>query len=862
MIINLSRDIHAQSFGANNIVHEMEMKQALEIIENLIKVSDYKELENDKYPLKRRHNTITISGDRGSGKTSFLMTLLNNEKLAKDAVILDIIDPTLIEEKGHVFLNILAKIQEKVEPTLKDDLCDSIAKIEWTEQLNSLAYGLPMLDGIDGGLDPSEWNDPTFIMKDGLRRVQGANNFERHFHNLIKLSLEILDKKVFIISFDDVDTDFLKGWPVLETLRKYLTSPQVITILSGDLGLYSMLIRKKQWKNFGKTLLKNEYDKELNIFSDEQYIDLVAKLESQYALKVLKPEYRIMLTTIAAKLQLKQIKIEVQNNETVESKEVYKYYQEALTEKFGIVGAVINDLYIKFFTALPLRSQISILKVLSEEGFAAKKIFEVFYTEIKNFNINAWELTNNYGLTNIHILKFLLDNKILDEGSQLIPKTGNLQVNSTLVAMGAVFTERMYENPFEIFDHIIRVSNIVSKANVWKFRNSRYSESSPCIMDYVEHCRCLYDYGLQKTASLQGAYIVSFGEKKLINEGLIPIKGLIEKDRKEGAILDRRFDEVFRLSSNRGIIDYLGSIPLMGIQDKNGSSKLFYSFFNIIASVGDLLSVENLTSSSEVNNELNRMAQLRYYPVYFNTNSRFEALVEINQESEDEPIDDTKATDITDFTTIFIDWSNKKPEIHIPPYLIGRIMVRTMYSFSNVSITPTTTIAETLHRQIVCFLNAILVEEIMESSGNSKLNLSNPTNSDKNFVANFKNNANSLPLLFQYIISCPLILAYMNTELLNELKIGYTVNIYNELTQIRVSSTNTSISKEERNIGSTISDAKILMTYFIENEISKEEALKDANLSAAIKICFKNTRRPKSDVFNKIKKHLSALEWS
>ncbi|MCD8079453.1 MAG: hypothetical protein LUF04_03295 [Bacteroides sp.] len=58
------------------------------------------------------------------------------------------------------------------------------------------------------------------------------------------------------MAFDDVDTDFAKGWPVMETIRKYLTSPQLITILSGDINLYTLLIRKKQWENFGKPLLK------------------------------------------------------------------------------------------------------------------------------------------------------------------------------------------------------------------------------------------------------------------------------------------------------------------------------------------------------------------------------------------------------------------------------------------------------------------------------------------------------------------------------------------------------------------------------------------------------------------------------
>ena len=141
-------------------------------------------------------------------------------------------------------------------------------------------------DLINGGLDPSDWNDTTFVMRDGLRRVAGANNLEKYFHVFIKQSLDLLSteepeerKKYFLIAFDDVDTDFAKGWPVLETLRKYLTSPQLITFLSGDLDLYSFVVRKKQWDNFGKGLLRNEFDKRGLHF--KSYPELVEKLESQ-----------------------------------------------------------------------------------------------------------------------------------------------------------------------------------------------------------------------------------------------------------------------------------------------------------------------------------------------------------------------------------------------------------------------------------------------------------------------------------------------------------------------------------------------------------------------------------------------------
>lgn len=172
-----------------------------------MEVSNYEERKEFE-EIIRKHNAITISGERGSGKTSFLMTLKKNFS-EKKVVVIDIIDPTLIEEKGHIFLNILAHIKENVD-TIQN--VNKELKSKWEVSLRKLADGLPMLDGIQNSLDPSDWNDSTFVMFDGLRRVSGANNLEKLFHNYIKFSLEILQKNAFLIMFDDVDTDFAKGW--------------------------------------------------------------------------------------------------------------------------------------------------------------------------------------------------------------------------------------------------------------------------------------------------------------------------------------------------------------------------------------------------------------------------------------------------------------------------------------------------------------------------------------------------------------------------------------------------------------------------------------------------------------------------
>ncbi|MCX4301684.1 MAG: hypothetical protein OSJ35_05580 [Alistipes sp.] len=145
IILHPKQDIHAQAYSDKNIVHKREMDQVLDIIRKM------KELNSDYDPNMQSpkiihvHNTITLSGGRGSGKTSFLQTLIARlETEDEDIEILDIVDPTLIEEKGHIFLNIVARIKDRV---VEQSGIENRTYKEWEFALNSLAAGLPMYGG-------------------------------------------------------------------------------------------------------------------------------------------------------------------------------------------------------------------------------------------------------------------------------------------------------------------------------------------------------------------------------------------------------------------------------------------------------------------------------------------------------------------------------------------------------------------------------------------------------------------------------------------------------------------------------------------------------------------------------------------
>lgn len=854
--LNPELDIHATIFEAKNLIHLLEYHQVIKIIEKL-KNAESNYNPNKKENLKRYHNTITLSGSRGSGKTSFLLSLREDFKDSEDVLFIEIIDPTLIEEKGHIFLNIVTRVKSLIDDQKLDYNDEKYLK--WNETLKKLATGLPMLDGINGGLDPSDWNDTTFVMMDGLKRVDGANNLEWYFHQYIYMSLQILDKKYLMIAFDDVDTDFSKGWPVLEVLRKYLTSPQIITFLSGDLDLYSFLVRKKQWKNFGKTLLKNEYDKDdtNKIIYSNEYPELVEKLESQYMMKLLKPEYRITLSTISSKLKSKKIKIFLENLGGLW--EIEAFYSNYLTRIWGINGNNIQVSYMNFFTGLPLRSQLSLinsLKKIDNEDISrserlteiTKGITDIFLSELRTANVDVWEMVNGYGLTNIYMLNFLLDNRILDEASQFYPKLNTPSLDGAVTAMGIVLSERLTLNPYEVFDYITRVSNIVAKANKWGVEKSTTTQS---IKDLVEHSRSLYDYGLKKIASLQSAYIVSFEDKyEAKTEGLIPIKSLQEFNKGRRNEEDLRIDELFNNSYPTEQI--LALLPSFGAQDNLGNNVTFYSFYNIIGAIGDIL----YQNDNEVQNEFIRVGQFREFPIFKNSNERYFSDITNTQPEDNSYHSETTSASVTPFTNEIIEWKKKWDDspVNMPPYILGRIMVRTVFSFTQINYQAT--VGDMLHRQIIVFLNAILVEEVMENKGNDKLRLVNPSNSDDYFIENIKKTKSkvdekSTHPFFDFVFSCPIIQAYLNPNIFNQIEASVRVldvNIFSQLVEIKIKDsvkqdntpkTNITFDKLDRNAKDTNEDAERIIEY-LTTKGKRKETIVYQDIDNAIRRLFNN----------------------
>ncbi|MBN5402452.1 hypothetical protein JY555_12730 [Serratia marcescens] len=262
------------------------------------------------YP--RPHNGILVEGGRGSGKTTFLLNALHYlqrqsqgsaynwfEGLSSKLQVLPPVDPTLIETKEHIIIVIISLIDAALDDPANNSEADRTAV---NEARRKMAEGLGLLDGI-GKSKPygDEWEDPEWIMSRGLRKARNGRSFEIKLQVYIFEALKVLNKKAFVLAFDDVDTNFQHGRTILETMRKYLTSPQLVLLISGDLDLYGRLVRRNIYDTFGKNVM--EYDSDVIGQEKTGIAAAVQELEEQYLLKIAPPQNRISMMPLGGIMQ-------------------------------------------------------------------------------------------------------------------------------------------------------------------------------------------------------------------------------------------------------------------------------------------------------------------------------------------------------------------------------------------------------------------------------------------------------------------------------------------------------------------------------------------------------------------------------
>lgn len=779
-----------------NLIHKAQMNQILEIVDAQFQKAKNYTPSTTPEDRKIVHNTISIFANRGAGKTTFLLSALKRirDNYKKNVVCLRPLDPSIIDCKQHPFINIIAAIHQTVEESIKEDpwkkpSVDKDCLEEYKSIYKKLLKGLPFIDGIGNENIYQNWDDELFISMQGMERAEASNNLIDYFHAYVHKALKLLQAVCFVISFDDIDTNFQKGYELLEVIRKYLTTEQIICILTGDLELYGKLVRKASWKCFDSTFLNKErtYAKR----NEDEFSTMINHLENQYLLKILKPENRIQLHTINEVIELDESTIYIYFSDDQKEKwtldDCYKALLKSLN--FPTNNQRVLTSVLLFLKSLSLRSQIRLLYLikkhispetdsnedlsndknrkrelkLKKENNIVTEMANIFWNDINQKATNAKKLITLDPFYTVEMQTFQLHNHLLAGGSNFMPSTNDETLNKALLTIGSLYNVQAEKYSFLIFDFWLRLCYVQYATET--FVDGHTAQS---INDFITFS-CLNDYDdLTKCMGLGQAYCQR-EYRKYFN--------MTDKSMAGTMIIDYWP----LLQSNEDNI--CTSLLLEGTQNEIQNETIIASVYKLFAAIRDILfqiETNNITIDNISPNQLDNtrliLSKLMQYRSYIEPNSNFNQIaMDTGQILEDRELsfgDFYENETIDNLVEELLIWQSQYKymlqNLNVSTQLLQRIFTRSYFTMVSIDRSKLyTNVGEKINAYIIGFLNAVLVENAIENNF-TFANLNTSKEIDKifknNVTALFQNGSYILDHLglYQWIINCPLLKKFLN----------------------------------------------------------------------------------------------------
>lgn len=732
IIIDLDNSLYAHAFTSEQQIHQEDLDKAMGIIQNQVKRLDLNE-DADVF-LSRIYRTIGVFGDRGSGKTSFMISLLNRCKNEmKKVEVLRMIDPTLVEHKKPIVLCVIAMIQQKVETELQQQECRGkggayVQRKEWDKLMERISRGIIAIDKVGKDYDNSMWQDEAYVMRTGLAKVKDANAFEENIRAMINAALKILGKDAFLLAFDDIDVDVEQGWNVLESLRRYLSDTHIISIVSGNIKLYGTLVRYELGRNLkmpqgsGRELMENE-------------------LESQYMLKLLNPSNRINLLSLAHLLQNESNTVMVKAKGT--EHELITLYRELLKD-FGIVDVSSQNTFVSFLVSMSLRSQIHFLKDACAEKRSTPPL-NVFSSRLYASGIDIEALQGNVQMINIALLDYLNAKANLPDCYLLMPTLPDKDVNSNFTALTFMECWYLKYSPYLAFDYLLRIGyvrNIVLPL-----------ENKEMILNLCKYAGWSQSMSLKNNIGLSMAYVA--GKELGSMKEHISLYAMKEKAKKD---LLNALDKVLKEENNH-FTRLMAMFPFVRLShNKDNESRSYYSVIVLLAVIGELL---KCTNKEEMIGRINDLKLFRSY----------QKPQEEDYYGEDDGIgrDDygveTRQDEIVELAEKMCAWKSEYKECHLPPYALGRMMTRLYTSLSKVAVD---NVGQMMNVMVANVLNSCLIEETrirIPAADQGIINNSNLRTDTRFFKDNLGKNdiVNKLPFT-KWMMACPMLSCFLDEE--------------------------------------------------------------------------------------------------
>jgi translation elongation factor EF-1beta len=317
IIIDISKINKTEIYGnESEYFQKNAFNKMSELLQYEISRSDFSK-GYDLIQKTRRHDSIFIDGPRGSGKTVFLLNIENyfkkyNGVASEQYYFFNPIDPTLLIDNEDFLGVILGMVVQELSNKNYLQGCNQENLIAYYKALENLSNSLIAVKEILN-------NELKGI--DEIASFKSSNSLEEFTNKFFFEVFKLLGNKKLVLLIDDIDMAFSKGFDVLETIRKFLSTPYILPIVSGDGRLYKEIIAREFRYKLSR---QKSTEKNRNEFED------LNNLVEQYFNKVLPNDNRIQLENMQTILKNNKIKIKLASGSNINFEKIKEFEEKTI----------------------------------------------------------------------------------------------------------------------------------------------------------------------------------------------------------------------------------------------------------------------------------------------------------------------------------------------------------------------------------------------------------------------------------------------------------------------------------------------------------------------------------------------------
>ena len=726
-------------------------------------------------------NVFFVDGTRGAGKTTFINSVverLNNDRSDTDTSIecLPTIDPTKLPRHEPILVTVTARLNKVVSSKLKrcwSSNHHSKQKEKWQNHLEQLQRGLHLLT--DKEYKPEYFSD-ALKLDAQLDYSIGGQDLSEIFEELIECACEILGCKAILISFDDIDTQFDTGWDVLESIRKFFNSEKLVVVATGDLRLYSQLIRGKQYENYSKTLLDQE--KESARLAERGY--MVEHLEQQYLLKLFPVQKRIQLKTMLqlvgenGTVRKENIRVKTElGMHDIDAIEVRQAIGNAVTEGLNLRAGSDADMYVNELLKQPVRLLMQVLQDFHTKKYRAKSVkiesekgsdgnsdellvpnllrnalYGSMLSSIYRAGLNYEQ--HRFGMDSLckDIFTYVKQDRDFNTGFYLRPQSESEALRNCSIYLASQVSENCQGSLSKFLQMLLVGCGSVSIFNQFVIELAQAEHDREKFEQLVSEYVAYMSVGRIESASHWANRCCAVVANNPNDEKVGVFLGMVQLNRKSRQNMPdgyKRFD----IDTENGLAKAAMAASLSTVASNNLMD--FSSVFNLIGAISDIAacSSEKLTITNTFNKVIAQPTCI--VPPWSESAARAEmkgsnksadkvaAFLDVELDSKDDDVTDSNhqedVTELSDVIDKVERWLETVTEIEIgirpSALLIGKVWTRLYFNLNNVADQHKTRLyndskygrmasqsnaAKIMRFNVLAFLHAVLVEESLYHS--------------------------------------------------------------------------------------------------------------------------------------------------